>query len=151
MEKLTAKAGIQIQKSVQEVFNAIISADKMSTYFIESASGNLETNKTIQWKFPEFDDVFPVTGKIIKENEYISFDWSGGEPNKLVEIFLQAQTNGSTVVKIIESEMEKTDDGIKQMMQQTEGWANFLACLKASLEYNINLRTGAFDYMRPKK
>jgi len=47
--------------------------------------------------------------------------------------------------------MEKTDAGIKQMMQQTEGWANFLACLKASLEYNINLRNGAFDYIRAKK
>ena len=150
MEKLTAKASIQIQKPVNEVFNAIVSDDKMNRYFIESSTGNLETNKTVQWKFPEFDDVFPVTGKEIKENEYVSFDWSG-EPNMLVEIFLQPQTDNSTVVKIVEHEMEKTDAGIKQMMQQTEGWANFLACLKASLEYNINLRNGAFDYMRIKK
>jgi len=69
----------------------------------------------------------------------------------LVEIFLQTQTDNSTVVKVVEHEMEKTDAGIKQMMQQTEDWANFLACLKASLEYNINLRNGAFDYMRTKK
>jgi len=150
MEKLTAKASIQIQKPVNEVFIAIVSADKMNRYFIESATGNLETDKTVQWKFPEFDDVFPVTGKVIKEDEYVSFDWSG-EPNMLVEIFLQPQTDNSTVVKIVEHEMEKTDTGIKQMMQQTEGWANFLACLKASLEYNINLRNGAFDYMRTKK
>lgn len=150
MEKLTAKASIQIQKPVNEVFGAIVSADKMNRYFIESSTGNLETDKTFQWKFPEFDDIFPVTGRIIKENEYISFDWSG-EPNMLVEIFLQPQTGNSTVVKVVEHEMEKTDEGIKQMMQQTEGWANFLACLKASLEYNINLRNGAFDYMRTKK
>jgi len=150
MEKLTAKASIQIQKPVNEVFSAIVSAGKMNRYFIESATGNLETDKIVQWKFPEFDDVFPVTGKVIKENEYVSFDWSG-EPNMLVEIFLHLQTNNSTVVKVVEHEMEKTDAGIKQMMQQTEGWANFLACLKASLEYNINLRNGAFDYMRTKK
>lgn len=150
MEKLTAKASIQIQKPVNEVFSSIVSPDKMNRYFIESSTGNLETNKTVQWKFPEFDDVFPVSGKVIKENEYVSFDWSG-EPNMLVEIFLQPQTDNSTVVKIVEHEMEKTDAGIKQMMQQTEGWANFLACLKASLEYNINLRKGAFDYMRIKK
>lgn len=150
MEKLTAKASIQIQKPVNEVFSAIVSADKMNRYFIESSTGNLETDKTVQWKFPEFDDVFPVTGRVIKENEYVSFDWSG-EPNMLVEIFLQPQKDNSTVVKVVEHEMEKTDPGIKQMMQQTEGWANFLACLKASLEYNINLRNGAFDYMRIKK
>ena len=150
MEKLTAKASIQIQKPVKEVFSAIVSADKMNRYFIESSTGNLETDKTVQWKFPEFDDVFPVTGKVIKENEYVSFNWSG-EPNMLVEFFLQPQADHSTVVKVVEHEMEKTDAGIKQMMQQTEGWANFLACLKASLEYNINLRNGAFDYMRAKK
>ena len=39
--------------------------------------------------------------------------------------------------------------GIKQLMGQTEGWANFLACLKAYLEYGINLRKGAFDFMKP--
>lgn len=150
MEKLTAKASIQIQKPVNEIFRAVVSADKMNRYFIESSTGDLETDKTVQWKFPEFDDIFPVTGKVIKENEYISFDWSG-EPNMLVEIFLQPQIDNSTVVKVVEHEMEKTDAGIKQMMQQTEGWANFLACLKASLEYNINLRNGAFDYMRIKK
>ena len=26
-------------------------ADKMSNYFIESASGNLESGKTVEWKF----------------------------------------------------------------------------------------------------
>lgn len=150
MEKLTVKASVQIQKPVNEVFSAIVSADKMNRYFIESSTGNLETDKTVQWKFPEFDDIFPVTGKVIKENEYVSFDWSG-ELNMLVEIFLQPQTDNSTVVKVVEHEMEKTDAGIKQMIQETEGWANFLACLKASLEYNINLRNGAFDYMRTKK
>lgn len=30
----------------------------------------------------------------------------------------------------------------------TEGWANFLACMKAYLEYDIQLRKGAFDFMR---
>lgn len=150
MEKLTANASIQIQKPVNEVFSAIVSANKMNRYFIESATGDLETGKTVQWKFPEFDDIFPVTGKEIKQNEYVSFKWDGA-PNMLVEIFLQPQTDHSTLVKVVEHEMEKTDAGIKQMMQQTEGWANFLSCLKANLEYNINLRKGAFDYMRTNK
>ena len=30
----------------------------------------------------------------------------------------------------------------------TEGWANFLACLKAYLEFGINLRKGGFDFMK---
>ena len=150
MEKLTAKASIQIQQDAQKVFTAIVSAQGMSNYFIASATGDLEKNRIVEWKFPEFDEVFPVEGKEIKPNEYISFDWSGGEVNKLVEIFLNEQPDGSTVVKVVEHEMDKTDEGIKQMMQQTEGWANFLACLKAYLDHGINLRKGAFAFMSTK-
>ncbi|WP_257093346.1 hypothetical protein [Sphingobacterium sp. E70] len=43
--------------------------------------------------------------------------------------------------------MNNDEEGILIMMRQTEGWANFLACMKAYLEYNINLRKGAFDFM----
>jgi hypothetical protein len=46
--------------------------------------------------------------------------------------------------------MNNDADGILIMMRQTEGWANFLACMKAYLEYGINLRTGAFDFMFQK-
>lgn len=150
-DKLTARAALQIQRPVEDVFDAIIKADKMSKYFIESSTGNLDSDVTVEWKFPEFDDVFPVTGKLIKSNEYISFDWSGGEEGMLVEIFLEELSDDSTVVRVKESFMEKDDDGIKQAIGQTEGWANFLACMKASLEYGINLRNGAFDFMKTKE
>lgn len=145
--KLTAKAAIQIQKPRSEVFEAIINPSQMNQYFIASSSGRIETGKSIEWKFPEFDDIFPVTGGEIKQDEYISFDWSGGIDDMLIEIFLEKGENDSTIVKVIEHEMNDDEAGIKQTMGQTEGWANFLACLKAYLEYGINLRKGAFDFM----
>lgn len=148
MTKLTAQASIQIQKTAAVVFNAIINANEMSQYFIEKSSGNLIENSEVTWKFPEFPDLFPVKGLRIIKDEYISFDWSGGIENMKVEIFLFPQEDDSTVMKIIEHEMEKSEEGIVQMMRQTEGWANFLACLKANLEYGINLRKGAFEFMK---
>ncbi len=51
-------------------------------------------------------------------------------------------------VKVEEGEMDDTEKGINTLIQQTEGWANFLACLKAYLDYGINLRKGAFDFMK---
>lgn len=72
--KLTAKATIQIQKPINSVFEAIIDPTKMNQYFIESSTGKLETDKTVEWKFPEFDEIYPVVGKIIRKDEYISFD-----------------------------------------------------------------------------
>lgn len=148
-EKLSAKASIEVLKPIEEVFEAIINPDKMSNYFIERSSGRLEDGVTVEWKFPEFDDIFPVTGKLIRSYDYISFDWSGGEDGMLVEIFLEAYQDIFTVVRIKESYMPVTDEGIKQAIGQTEGWSNFLACLKAYLEYGINLRKGAFDFMKP--
>ena len=149
--KLTAKATIQIQKPINSVFEAIIDPTKMNQYFIESSTGKLETDKTVEWKFTEFDELYPVVGKIIRKDEYISFDWSGGKQNMLVEIVLEKQTDDSTVVKIVEHEMNDNEAGIKQVIGQTEGWANFLASLKAYLEYGINLRKGAFDFYKTTK
>jgi len=149
MEKLTAKASIQIQKPIQAVFEAIVDPNQMNHYFIQSSTGRLEMGKTVEWNFPEFPDKFPVTGKTISPHTYISFDWSGGVANQLVEMTLSSHEDGSTVVKIIEHEMNHDEEGISIMMRQTEGWANFLACLKAYLEYGINLRKGAFDFMFP--
>ncbi|WP_262249620.1 SRPBCC domain-containing protein [Parapedobacter soli] len=145
---LTAKATIQILKPAAEVFEAIVSPDKMNKYFIEHSTGRLETGKEVHWKFPEFDDRFPVLGKQIRPYEYISFDWSGGVEGMLVEIALESTPSGATVVRIVERQMKKDDAGIQQAIGQSEGWANFLACLKAYLEYGINLRKGAFDFMK---
>lgn len=86
-------------------------------------------------------------GKEIRSHEYISFDWSGGVEGMLVEITLEPSGNDTTIVRVIEQQMKKDDEGIQKAIGQSEGWANFLACLKAYLEYGINLRKGAFDFM----
>ena len=148
MKQLTAKASIQIQKSVEEVFESIIDPKYMSQYFIESSSGKMEKGKRIEWKFPEFDAKFPVECLEITTPNKISFDWSGGKAHQKVVIDLLKQSDDSTVVKIEEFSMSVDDEGINQLMRQTEGWANFLACLKAFLEFNINLRKGAFDFIK---
>lgn len=146
--KLTATAKIQIQKPIDQVFDAIVIPEKMNKYFIANATGKLEKDVTVEWAFPESPESFPVTGREIKPFSYISFDWSGGEENQLVEILLSESEEDSTIVEIIEQEMDNTLDGIEQAKGRTAGWANFLACLKAYLEYGINLRRGAFDFMR---
>ena len=148
-EYLSARASIEILKPIEEVFEAILDPDKMSNYFIEESTGRLEEGITIEWKFPEFQDVFPVTGIIIQPFNYISFDWSGGEEGMKVEIFLETYKEIFTVVRVKESFMPNNEAGINQAIGQTEGWSNFLACLKANLEYGINLRKGAFDFMNP--
>ena len=68
----------------------------------------------------------------------------------LVEMTLTPRGTGSTVVRIAEKSRELDEAGLKWLQGNTQGWANFLACLKAYLEYGINLRKGAFDFMTDK-
>lgn len=148
--KLAAQAFIQIQKSPKEVFDAIINPEKMQNYFA-FGSAPLVSGETVEWWFPEFPDHFPVIAKDIVPHSYISFDWSGEQNDMLVEIKLEAQDDGSTLVRLNEHHMEFTAEGVQQALQQTGGWANFLACLKAYLEHGIQLRKGAFDFMKPER
>ena len=148
MNTLEIKAALQMQKPVNEVFEAIVDPAKMSNYFISKGSGRMEEGKTIIWRFPEFDEEFPVRISKIEKDTYISYYWDIDGKELLVEITLTPKGNNATLVTITEKSMENDEAGIKWLKGNTEGWANFLACLKAYLEYGINLRKGGFDYLK---
>jgi uncharacterized protein YndB with AHSA1/START domain len=150
IQTLDVETAIQILKPANEVFEAIVNPDKMSDYFISKSSGRMEEGKQIIWQFPEFDLEFPVRIGKIEKNKYISYYWDVDKLELFVEITLRPKDNGSTVVSITEKSRKNDEAGIKWLKGNTAGWANFLACLKAYLEYGINLRKGAFDYMSDK-
>lgn len=148
-QKLEVKAALQVLKPANEVFEAIVDPAKMSNYFISESSGPMEAGKTVTWKFPEFDERFPVRVGQIEQDKYVSYFWDHGDQELLVEMILTPKGDSATLVTITEKEMENDEAGINWLRGNTEGWANFLACLKAYLEYGINLRKGAFDFMKP--
>ena len=148
MKKLQVNTALQIQKPVQEVYDAIIDPSKMSVYFISKSTGPMEEGQTVWWDFSEFEESSPVRIGKIKPNELITFSWDIGEKELKVEINLLPQKDGSTLVRITEGEMDNDEAGLNWLKGNTEGWANFLACLKAYLEYGINLRKGGFDFLR---
>jgi uncharacterized protein YndB with AHSA1/START domain len=149
-KELEIKVEIRVLKPATDVFEAIVDPVKMSNYFISKGSGRMEDGKQIIWKFPEFNFEFPVRVKVIRKAEYISFYWDVEGQELLVEISLKSLGESSTLVTVTEKSMENNAAGIKWLQGNTGGWANFLACLKAWLEYGINLRKGAFDYMSDK-
>ena len=150
MEKQTLeiKVAIQILKPVKTVFEAIIDPEKMSNYFISKSSGRMIEGKQVRWKFPEFEEEFPIRVGKIEQDEYISYHWDIDGEELLVEVTLTPADGDATVVTITEKSMTNDEAGIKWLMGNTGGWANFLACLKAYLEYGVNLRKGAFDFMK---
>lgn len=148
MEKLKIETALQIAKSAEEIYQAIILPEHMCHYFISKSSGSMEQGKQISWEFPEFKESFQIKVLQLIPNEFISFEWPGMETQILqVNIELKALEGGSTVVNIYEGEVVNNDQGLAWLSRNSAGWANFLACLKAYLEFGINLRKGGFDFM----
>lgn len=142
---LIAKATIQIQKPIEEVFEGIVNPEKMTNYFISESNGRMETGKELIWKFPEFPVEVPIKDIQIEINHSISYVW---DPETVVKIILEEQADKSTVVKVTEDGKTFNEKNLNWAIGNTEGWSNFLACMKAYLEYGIQLRKGAFDFMR---
>ncbi len=147
-EFLEINVAMQIQKPIDEVFNAIIVPDKMSNYFISESTGNMKEGVNLIWKFPEFDIDCPIRVGKIQTNKYISYYWFMDKIELLVEITLTPSEKNSTLVSISEKSRENDEAGIKWLSGNSFGWSNFLACLKAYLEFGINLRKGSFDYLK---
>ena len=143
--KLAAQATLQIQKPVSEVFEAIVNPSHITKYFISESSGRMETGKELIWEFGDFPGKFPVKVTDVQIDQSISFIW---DEETLVTIILEPQPDNSTVVTVIEGEKDLSEEHLKWVIGNTFGWGNFLDCMKAYLEYGINLRKGAFDYMK---
>jgi uncharacterized protein YndB with AHSA1/START domain len=143
--KLISEATIQIQKPVEEVFEGIVNPSKMTQYFISSSSGRMESGVELLWKFPEFPDQYPVTDIKLETNRSVSFVW---DPETIVHIELEAVLDNSTIVKVSENGKDLNEENLKWLIGNTGGWANFLACMKAYLEYGIQLRKGAYEFMK---
>lgn len=144
---LTSKASIQIQKPITQVFEAIVNPTHMTNYFISESNGRLESGVELLWKFPEFPDRYSITNIQVENNNSISFVW---DPDTVVKIELEAQPDDSTVVKVTEGAKENNEQNFKWLADNSAGWGNFLACMKAYLDHNINLRKGAYEFMRMK-
>jgi uncharacterized protein YndB with AHSA1/START domain len=149
-QKLEIKAAIQVSKPANEVFEAIVNPDEMTNYFISKSTGRMEEGKDLIWNFPEFGGDSSITVGKIEKDKYISFYW-GRNNEQLVEINLEPYKGKATVVTVTEKSKDNDEAGIKWLKSNTEGWANFLACLKAWMEYRIHLREGAFEFMFDKK
>ena len=148
IHSLVIETKIQISAPPGAVFEAIVDPAKMSNYFISQGSGRMEEGKILFWRFPEFDMEFPVRVGKLKKDAYLSFYWTIDREELIVEMNLVPGQENSTIITVTEKSRNNDEAGLTWLKQNTEGWANFLACLKAWLEYGINLRKGAFDFLK---
>lgn len=148
--KFTVQA--RIQKTVSEVFDAVYNPEKLSKYFVTAgASAPLDEGKTVTWEFADFPGPFPILVIQTIKNERLVFQWPAANPLKngqpyqtTVEITFEKLAQDNTLVSISESGWEESDNGYKDSRGNSQGWMNMITCLKAYVEYGINLRQGMF-------
>ena len=137
----------RIGKPVAEVFDAVVNPTKLSGYFttLGGASAPLVAGTTVTWwkTVPvEVDEVVP--------NERIVLRWDGSGPGVVpaykttIEMSFEALDDGGTFVTIAESGWREDEAGRKSSYGNCEGWSQMLSCMKAYVEYGINLRDGYY-------
>ena len=131
-----------ILKPIHDVFEAIVDPGKMNKYFVSKSSGRMENGKTLRWEWEDFDAEHEVRVEKIEQDKFISFKWDGSGIECTVNISLEKVDTSHTLVKIVEEKWKADFDGAKKCSGQVEGWTHFLCCLKAYLEYDVNLRVG---------
>lgn len=134
-----------VRRKVEEVFNTIIDKNKISKYFVSEASANLVEGTEVKWEWKDFGAECMVSVLSIEKNKRIVFNWKGNQVATEVEMIFIGNDNGTTEVNIKERSYENSKEGIKKVMQQTQGWTDFLCSLKAYLYTGINLRSGKMN------
>ncbi len=137
----------RIARPVEEVFDSVVNPDKLSRYFVTlgGVSGPLVAGTTVTWWGEA-----PVEVEIVEHNERIVFRWDamvekGETPYRTrVEMRFQPLEDGASMVTIAEGGWRENEQGQKSSYLNCEGWSQMLACLKAWLEYGINLRQGYY-------
>lgn len=142
----------RIQKPLSEVFDAVYNPKKLASYFVTAgASAPLDEGSTVTWEFADFPGPFPVIVKQSVKNERLVIQWDASSPLKdgtpyktTVTFTFEKLHPTNTLVTITEEGFEESENGLKDSRSNAPGWMHMLTCMKAYLEYGINLRTGMF-------
>jgi uncharacterized protein YndB with AHSA1/START domain len=135
---------LKIQKPVDEVFDGVVNPKKLSGYFVQKSSGPLVEGTTVKWKFAEVAEESDVVVHQVIKDERIALEWETAEGgyNTRVEMVFKPLDTQNTMVQISESGWREDEKGIESSYGNCSGWTHMLTCLKAYLEYGINLRSG---------
>lgn len=135
----------RIGKPVAEVFDAVVNPKKLSGYFttIGGASAPLVAGAKVVWW-----GKVPVEVDEVEKNNRIVLRWDAtdadGKDKTRIEMNFEPLDDGGTFVTIAEAGWHEDAVGLKKSYLNCEGWSQMLACMKAYVEYGINLRDGYY-------
>lgn len=142
------KVQTRILRPVAEVFEAVISSDRLCHYFTDRTSGDLVEGEKIRWHWAHYEPELPVLVDKIVANERVELTLDSAEWKKTttesypVRVVLEfdALEDGSTMLSISEEGWKTDTDGLKGSHDNCSGWTHMAMCLKGWIEHGIDLR-----------
>ncbi len=136
----------KIARPVAEVFDAIVSRERMQRYFVNGASSDLIEGETVTWRWDQYGE-HPVIVRKVVQNEMIElaldskeWDKTESEAYEVLVIFEFEELEDGTMLSISEQGWKTDADGLKGLHDNCEGWTHMAMCLKAYIEHGIDLR-----------
>src|SRR5271155_4780128 len=93
---------LKIRRSAAAVFEAVVRPEKLSSYFVQSASAPLTEGTTVKWKFAEVPGEHDVTVRRVVKDQCVVLEWAGTQSGQKirVEMMFQALDADTTMVQI---------------------------------------------------
>ena len=143
MADLKIETELEIYRSPQVIYEAIVDPASMSHYFISSGTGRLDAGEHVRWKWDDQGGVeLTITPGDLKPHERVSFLWGATGSETHVTIELEPIGDEHTKVKVCDAGVPRGEEGQQKCLDQMRGWVHMLCCLKAYLEFGVNLRVG---------
>ena len=136
----------RIKQPVADVFDAIVSSERMMKYFVNGASSDLIEGETVTWYWDHYGEN-PITVRKVVENELIElaldsreWDKTKDETYEVLVIFELEELDDGTMLTISEQGWKTDADGLKGSHDNCGGWTHMAMCLKGYIEHGIDLR-----------
>ena len=136
----------KIKRPVADVFDAVVSSERMKNYFVDAASSDLIEGKEVTWRWDHYGEN-PVVVRKIVENELVElaidsreWDKTKDEAYEVLVIFEFEELEDGTMLSISEQGWKTDADGLKGSHDNCGGWTHMAMCLKAYIEHGIDLR-----------
>lgn len=142
MEKLEVRVKDNVMRPLNVVFNAITQLESLSGFFISRSAGPLVEGQTVDWFFDDAKVRVAVHILNLDPAGKLSFEWGASGSRARVDMVLTSLGENETGITITEKSFDFDRAGVERLMQQTQGWTDFICSLKAFLYCGINLRIG---------
>lgn len=141
--KFEVDHSVTIRKPAAEVFAAISSPKHLNRYFTSHAEGQLEKGQEVKWRWLGYEKTVLVDVIESTPPTRLVFQWNSHDEKykTTVQFDLTDQNEKGTMVRVREGKWVTSQAGLENSYDNSGGWMHMLCCLKAYMEFGIDLRS----------